>query len=455
MKRIFTFGFQTRLTHPALSRLKQDPELQVLRSFPDDSAAVSLSELNLGHMPFEATPLPEPCLRHMDAHFPVFCRLYNRQDTRYQSYRYFTFENAYMSLIQFFYRELTTHSPDAVVFSYCPHSPAPFVMYQLCKYLDIETLILRESNFTGKIYYFNELEDFGTFSKVPALSPPLEFTIPQGHKVKWFVLTEEDAYQVTTFKERLVRKLKHTPSVRTFADAYRFDGFPLTTFSAPISRYFKLKKYIRTMSKMTASSVDLNRKYVYFALNYQPELTTTLFGSDFQDMAYALECLSALIPDDWVIYAKEHPRQSDYQRNPELLKRMAALKNVQFAPTHMSSLELIEKAQFNATVSGSAGWESISGGVPALVFGLPWYLSFPGVTRYTASITVDDILSKTFTHHDIQNHFKTFSKYLADGYLESSRYPTFSRFDPTQVDLDHNAERLTTLIKTVLKATPS
>lgn len=455
MKRIFTFGFQTRLTTPALTRLRHDPDLQVLRSYPDTASFHSLEALNLGQFEFIPTPLPEEGLRYMDAHFAVFCRLFNRQDTRYQSYRYFTLESAYMSLMQHLYRHLKEDTPDAVVFSYCPHSPSPFVMYHLCKWLNITTIILRESHFPGKICYFTQLEDFGTFEHVPALYPEDTFEIPEGHNVTWYLYEQADFYKPASLKDKLIRVLKQYPFVRTFGDALRFDGFPFKTFLHPFSRYSRLKHYSKTLASITSPTVDLDRNYVYFALNYQPELTTTLFGSDFQDMAYALESLSALIPNDWVVYAKEHPRQSDYQREPALMARMAALKNVVFVPKDMPSLDLIKHAQFNATVSGSTGWESICGGKPALVFGLPWYLSFPGITRYSTATTVEDVLSNHFTHSDINAHYKTFSRHLADGALESSRYPTFGPHNPFKLDLDTNAKQITSLIKRLLEISPS
>ena len=56
-------------------------------------------------------------------------------------------------------------------------------------------------------------------------------------------------------------------------------------------------------------------------------------------------------------------------------------------PSHI----LMEKSALVATISGTAGWEAISGGKPVLVFGEPWYREYPGVISYRDDIDLMEI----------------------------------------------------------------
>jgi hypothetical protein len=139
--------------------------------------------------------------------------------------------------------------------------------------------------------------------------------------------------------------------------------------------------------------IDLDRKYVYFPLHLQPELTTSALGGIYVDQLLALERLSEILPLDWLVYVKENPKQTEMQRDAGFFQRMARLKNVILVPMESDSLALIRASQFVATITGTAGWEAISLGKKALIFGACWYQHLPGVFRYTPSLTLNEIMS--------------------------------------------------------------
>ena len=64
---------------------------------------------------------------------------------------------------------------------------------------------------------------------------------------------------------------------------------------------------------MCAISVKpkLDENFLLFALHFQPERSTMPEGGIFNDQILALKLLSQNIPDNFIIYVKEHPRQFD------------------------------------------------------------------------------------------------------------------------------------------------
>ena len=70
----------------------------------------------------------------------------------------------------------------------------------------------------------------------------------------------------------------------------------------------------------------------------------------------------------------------------------------------MDTYELLRKSRFAATITGTIGWESITGGKPVLIFGPgAWYRSLPGVILFTESFRVDDVLETDFEHADLED----------------------------------------------------
>ncbi len=58
--------------------------------------------------------------------------------------------------------------------------------------------------------------------------------------------------------------------------------------------------------------VNFNQKYIFFPLHYQPEKNTSPLGGVFENQLLAVKILSEAVPENWIIYVKEHPRQFSY-----------------------------------------------------------------------------------------------------------------------------------------------
>ena len=131
--------------------------------------------------------------------------------------------------------------------------------------------------------------------------------------------------------------------------------------------------------------VMLNVPFVYVALHFQPERTTSSLGGPFADQYLLVDLVARCVPRGWKVYVKEHPSQfyppfcGERSRHLDFYTDLQRVPNVELVSLSTSSFQLIDHARAVATVTGTVGWEAVIRGTPALVFGSPWYRHCEGV----------------------------------------------------------------------------
>lgn len=126
---------------------------------------------------------------------------------------------------------------------------------------------------------------------------------------------------------------------------------------------------------------NLDSKFIYFALHFQPERSTMPEGGIFTDQFNAIKVLCKAADNKTLIYVKEHPRQIDLYpdlrrfnfRNKEFYQRIMKLKNVKIIKTNYPSDVLVMRSFINSTITGSIGSDSIRKKKPVIIFSEAWY----------------------------------------------------------------------------------
>jgi capsule polysaccharide export protein KpsC/LpsZ len=151
--------------------------------------------------------------------------------------------------------------------------------------------------------------------------------------------------------------------------------------------------YFEYLAEVERRSPDLDRPFVYFPLQLQPEMTTSALGGRYRDQLLALERLAEILPESHRIYVKENPKQTGKMRSPLFFHRLERIRQVELMPSHADSKELTARAVAVANISGTVGWEAVTAGKPVLCFGATWWAGAPGVTRYRAGLSFDEVLA--------------------------------------------------------------
>jgi hypothetical protein len=331
----------------------------------------------------------------------------------------------YRRLVAYWLAVLDKIQPDLVFFVDIPHMVYDYILYELCKLRGIATMMFEASNVYGLSFlrvsiagettlvaeYMRILEDGGDVTPSKEVDEFL-MSLKGGYQdVPLYIryVSQDDLHEKNTLK-RVIRKLLDFQSYPEYISkqlgilSYRLQRPPSylkETGKKPEDsaitnlgfRWFRFKAYrkMKALDKyyhqLTVQDVDLKVPYIFIALSYQPEATTSPKGDFFVNLDLMVDLLSKTVPDGWLLYVKEHPSQfertwahrAQSARESYYYDDMAQLENVRLIPTSYSSYDLLDNAIAVATVTGSVGWQAVNRSKPALVFGNPWYLGCEGV----------------------------------------------------------------------------
>jgi len=379
--------------------------------------------------------------------------------------------NIYNILFDLFSDVLITNDVDVVLFSSLPHEGPDLILYKIAKKLNIKTIMFYQTIFPDKFFYLFDVDNFGTFADIKSRNEKPALKIEKQYEKDLFYMADNKQYKYDFFslsrhsfrgllysslhglfkkdnymmlKGFLQKHLEYkasgnNSSVATtkitdnninsnnkhFQSLHIYYSLPKDLFIRFISfskrfcqRYSNYRVSRRDLRNILSNEIDLNKKYVYFPLHLQPELTTSTLGDIYVDQLLAIERLSKVIPDDWYIYVKENPIQTELMRGKWFFARLSLINHVKVVSPDFNTYLLMKNCAFVSTVTGTAGWEAISGGKNVLIFGNAWYKSLPGVFLYNENFNINDILDFKVKHNELERDLNILLQKTADGVID-------------------------------------
>ena len=115
-----------------------------------------------------------------------------------------------------------------------------------------------------------------------------------------------------------------------------------------------------------------SRPFLFFPLHFQPEASTLIHGSYFEDQIPVVRNLARSLPAGWELVVKEHFWMRG-QRHLEFYRELRTIPNLRLLPFSVSTNKLIMEAEVVAVIAGTPGLEAALIGKPVLMFGdYPW-----------------------------------------------------------------------------------
>ena len=343
----------------------------------------------------------------------MFSRVPNAYTLSYQEYK-----NIFNLYFDYFSQILKKKDINLLIYYMLPHFGSDYVLYLLAKHLNLKQILIFQSLVPNRFFYVHDLDDFGKFENIKVTFPHTYIKVEQKAEKKLFYMKNI--------------KLKYRSCIVNYFKnfgrwIYRKHGF--MSFNSFHKLFTDCIRYKINYSKNALNEVDFNKNYVYFPLQMQPELTTTTLGGIYKDQLLAIEHLNTILPDNWYIYIKENPKQLNLYRGTYFFKRLNKIKNVKFISKIVNTYDLLQNSKFVATVTGTVGWEAITVGKPALIFGNAWYETLPGVVKYNHKLSLKDILNTKINHKKLEEKYNLIIQKTANGIIDRgyiANYPEYS-----------------------------
>lgn len=380
---------------------------------------------------YEALPIDPILIRQMSYCETIVLRMMDRIDPLHPKDYNFR-KNLYLKHLHYWNSFLENQSITHFICVNVPHEMADYVIYNLCKIKKIKTLMFSQSSIPDITFLYESIETgpdrlIQKYQEVKKCSDKFKLSSQlEKHFLERTSVARnmQPPFYMTTVKS----EIKRSHSTRYFLKrifSFSFSAFkknkePKLIFiwnlvKEGLWRFFRRqlllhsdKNLWKSYKKIATTEPDLNKSYIYVALHFQPENTTSPGGGCFVDQLLCLKMLCSLIPDNVYIYVKEHPAQRSQGRTCSFYDDVLKLKNICLVATNFSSFSLIEKSLAVVTVTGTVGWEALFFEKPVFMFGYFFYQFAPGVYPIRSiddcRIALEEVLQKKVTHSLIEIH---------------------------------------------------
>lgn len=367
------------------------------------------------------------------------------QSSRWNEYfnkTYYDYLNYIYTMARFAYIYMTEENIDVIFFTHFCHLGIDLTFYLIAKELGIKTIFMNPEYEieTGKyLISYSDTQDYEKlYDKMVKKRRDCTFQIKDSFEKPLTYMKNIKLFTLDNLKLKwpiLFKMMIYSP--------FYSSSHPKTKYIYRTRKYFQEKACILYRDSIIKPA-DFSSKYVYFGLHLQPELTTSFYGGIYSDQLLAIEKLSAILPDDWIIYVKENPKQNLENRGRIFYERLNNIPKVQLVPMDTNTYDLIKHSQFNASITGTLLYESVCGGKPALMFGNYWYSRLPGVTKYRDGLTVDEIVNCEINHNELQNIINDFYSKCIEIVIENNM---LEKLVPEQnYDIEENHNKVVNLL---------
>lgn len=350
------------------------------------------------------------------------------------------------------YKEfLNKIKPDFVLFPLIELYDA-MVLYRLCGELGIKTVICAHARNLGVSYFSDSM-----YETLPSYAKDIELTNEIRAKAKDFVSSFRKNYKAPSrtdnkphpgdiipspgVKRSLVEKgasyiagriaamagdsSKMEPNLvdqYTFFHRFRIHFLPFTLKIRRIKGKFAKTQYdIKDI-------VALPSKFIYYPLQYTPEVSINVPAPFFLDQERAIDLILGAIPADHYLVVKEHPAMEGI-RPASFYKRLKRRCNLLLADYSVPSIEVTKRAALTVSVTGTACLEAFLLGKPSLnlsrnfftdwVYKFDSFDGFKGIVREAIDLKevpaekIEDLVARTFAVSDDFVLFSPTDPYLA------------------------------------------
>lgn len=427
-------------------------------------------------------PIDEELLKSISFEQNIAIKMMDRLDLDRYSFNFSDRQSFFYYLLKKWLVILDKYEIDLIISPSVPHRVFDYILYIAAKIKKIEFIMFQMTPFGDSSFIIDDIDKTPQYLKDIIKNKDKSVPLREDIRIRIEQVTGEYAGAIPDYMKAQSKMLKNNnifiklgKKIKTLVSkpsilfekntTYHVSKDNMPYANKELKYKYLLKKYknklfLKKLQKSYNAIVTNNysKKYVFVALHYQPEETSTPTGGVFSDQELIVNLLDAFLDKDIDIVIKEHKTQfhPSYEgatgRSSSFYSNILKISNrVKFVSVESDPFGLIDNAIATVTISGTIGWESAIRGTPSLVFGRAWYEDMVGVYKIK---TIEDLTSNwnsiindknNISKEDLYDYHRKLQNFLIDA-------PHYKAFvGKTNRRNDENIENIFNGIKNHLK----
>ncbi len=371
-----------------------------------------------------------------EPYFETAIQLYARQSNVVDLISYDELSFMVYEALAYWNTVLEKHKIDVFMAFNIPHAGFDYIIYALCKIKGIKTYFMIQTKIPDYSYIIDDI-----YNQVPELKKLYEeikeeykdidiedIELPEDFEFQYnkYIKNEEDLtplsmnvnYLPKGVSSAIERKEEKQTKIALLYEMYKNDGFRKTAYKLffRISHLFYggnntlTEEYYKNWSKYSQKA-DYSKKFIYFPLHLQPEMTTCPLAGVFMHQELIIHMLSKIVPDDVYIYVKENPKQTAYGRILKFPQKISEYRNVVLLEKDTDTFKLSDNCLATVSTTGTVLWEGMFKRKPGIMFGNFIAEYAPGIFKVSNKLECENAINKIL-NNDIDITLKDIKLYL-------------------------------------------
>tara|TARA_B100000029_G_scaffold351651_2_gene344134 strand:+ start:2787 stop:4310 length:1524 start_codon:yes stop_codon:yes gene_type:complete len=293
-----------------------------------------------------------------------------------------------------FFESVLDEKPDFFITSET-YLRAHHVFFLMCKKLGIKIIMLNHSNWGDYYFLSNNYRLLSNFKKIfqETMIHDTSFLELQTRLEQMKISKKLSKFYES--KNSLSERIKAGVNLLLHSDdsliKTHYTYFGRTKIKILKSEFFFIfKKFFREkfINKNFSLNIKNDRPFIYFPLQQEPERSLLLSAPDFSDQINNIQLILENLPENYLLYVKEHPTQGPGRgwRSIDKYRKILSFKKLKLIHPSVDSSELIKNSKLVISISGSTVFEAAFFNKPSMTFVESDFSLIPSISKFNSSL---------------------------------------------------------------------
>ena len=279
------------------------------------------------------------------------------------------------------------------------------LFYLLCKKKGIKVLMLNSANWGKHCYISGNYHKLDNFNELFANRKALPTTFNDiQNRLESKILSKKVSKFYQSHKNSKIKLMQAAFQLLILSDNsnekthYTYYGRKklkvlLSEINNSIKRWYR-KKYID--QNFLQEIID-DKPFIFLPLQQEPERSLLLSAPDYKNQIETVEYVSNCLPENFLLFVKEHPTQGSGRDWREISQYKALQNNPKVRLIHPSvpADEIIKKSKLVISVSGTIALESAFLNTPSITIADNDYTLIPSISRLNSKNELQGLIENS------------------------------------------------------------